>query len=77
MCGDEDEESFNAVHHEMGHIQYYMNYANLDPIFRVRKSILIISFWSVSLRVFRTERVQHFKKRLETAWSTRLKRQNT
>lgn len=35
MCGDSDEETFNAVYHEMGHVQYYMAYAKLPPILRV------------------------------------------
>lgn len=35
MCGDADEETFSTIHHEMGHVQYYMNYADQWPIFRV------------------------------------------
>ena len=36
MCGDQSEETFFTIHHEMGHVQYYMNYAQLPTIFRVR-----------------------------------------
>ena len=35
MCGIQSEETFSTIHHEMGHIQYYMNYAHQPPIFRV------------------------------------------
>jgi len=34
MCGDQSEETFFTIHHEMGHVQYYMNYAQLPTIFR-------------------------------------------
>ena len=42
MCGDVSEETFLTLHHEMGHIQYYMAYSDQPAIFRVkiRKSIL-------------------------------------
>jgi hypothetical protein len=36
MCGDQSEDTFLTAHHEMGHVQYYMNYADIKPIFRVR-----------------------------------------
>ena len=35
MCGERTEETFLTAHHEMGHVQYYMNYAHLPAIFRV------------------------------------------
>ena len=35
MCGDQSEETFFTIHHEMGHVQYYMNYAKLPAIFKV------------------------------------------
>ncbi len=34
LCGDQSEDTFITLHHEMGHIQYYMNYADRDPLFR-------------------------------------------
>lgn len=36
LCGERDEDTFVTVHHEMGHIQYYMSYASQPPLFRVR-----------------------------------------
>ena len=42
MCGDQSEETFFTVHHEMGHVQYYMNYAKLPTIFRVRKTLSFV-----------------------------------
>ena len=43
MCGDQSEETFFTIHHEMGHVQYYMNYAKLPTIFRVRQLYFIRS----------------------------------
>ena len=34
MCTSIDEDGFSTVHHEMGHIQYYMAYRNQPTIFR-------------------------------------------
>lgn len=34
MCTKINSEDFNVVHHEMGHIEYYMNYAHQPAIFR-------------------------------------------
>ncbi|XP_022087764.1 angiotensin-converting enzyme-like [Acanthaster planci] len=34
MCTEVNMEYFNIVHHEMGHVQYYLQYANLPPSFR-------------------------------------------
>lgn len=34
MCTVVDEVDFATVHHEMGHIQYYMAYKNQPAIFR-------------------------------------------
>ena len=37
MCGDQTMETLLTAHHEMGHVQYYMNYHHQPPIFRVSK----------------------------------------
>ena len=34
LCGAQDEETLLTVHHEMGHVEYFMNYAHQPPIFR-------------------------------------------
>ena len=34
MCTEVNEETFFTVHHEMGHIEYYMSYSEQPPIFR-------------------------------------------
>jgi hypothetical protein len=34
MCTPMDEDGFSTVHHEMGHIEYYMAYRNQPAIFR-------------------------------------------
>ena len=34
MCAKVDMENFITVHHEMGHIQYYMQYAHQPAKFR-------------------------------------------
>ena len=34
MCTDLKLEGFDIVHHEMGHIQYYIQYSKLTPVFR-------------------------------------------
>ena len=34
MCTEVNEEVFFTVHHEMGHIEYYMAYSDQMPIFR-------------------------------------------
>ena len=37
LCGVSSEDTFITLHHEMGHIQYYMNYAQQPPLFRVKE----------------------------------------
>lgn len=37
MCGDQTLETLLTAHHEMGHVQYYMNYHHQPPIFRVSR----------------------------------------
>lgn len=34
-CLDVNEEDFYVIHHELGHVHYYMAYRNQTPIFRV------------------------------------------
>lgn len=34
MCTSIDEDNFYTIHHEMGHIEYYMAYREQPPIFR-------------------------------------------
>ncbi|CAB4061872.1 ACE [Lepeophtheirus salmonis] len=34
MCGEVDEETFLIMHHEMGHIEYYMSYDHLSNVFK-------------------------------------------
>ena len=34
MCTAVTEESIETVHHEMGHVMYYMTYMNLPAVFR-------------------------------------------
>ncbi|XP_059091374.1 angiotensin-converting enzyme-like [Tigriopus californicus] len=34
LCGQQTWDTFLTLHHEMGHIQYYMNYHHQPPIFR-------------------------------------------
>lgn len=34
MCTVVDDNTFVTVHHEMGHIQYYMAYSDQPPIFK-------------------------------------------
>lgn len=34
MCTTVTQEDFVTVHHEMGHIQYFMNYRNQHWVFR-------------------------------------------
>ncbi len=34
MCTKVDEENFKVIHHEMGHIEYYMSYENQPAIFK-------------------------------------------
>ncbi|XP_040564722.1 angiotensin-converting enzyme isoform X2 [Lepeophtheirus salmonis] len=34
MCGEVDEETFLIMHHEMGHIEYYMSYDHLPNVFK-------------------------------------------
>ena len=41
LCGVSDEDTFTTIHHEMGHIQYYMSYSDQPPLFRVRGGELI------------------------------------
>ena len=35
LCGSQSEDTFLTIHHEMGHIEYYMSYVQQPPIFRV------------------------------------------
>ena len=34
MCTSVDEENFYTIHHEMGHVEYYMAYKDLPALFR-------------------------------------------
>lgn len=34
MCTEVNQEYLKTIHHEMGHIEYYMQYRPLAPIFR-------------------------------------------
>jgi len=34
MCTQMDEEYFSTIHHEMGHIQYFMAYSDQPGVFR-------------------------------------------
>lgn len=34
LCAEVTEEDFYVIHHEMGHIEYYMEYKNQLPIFQ-------------------------------------------
>jgi len=34
MCTEVNEEDFETVHHEMGHIEYFMQYRHLANMFR-------------------------------------------
>lgn len=34
MCSEIDESYFRTVHHEMGHVEYFMAYSGLPVIFR-------------------------------------------
>ena len=36
LCGSQSEDTFLTIHHEMGHIEYYMAYANQPVLFRVK-----------------------------------------
>lgn len=35
MCVEPNLNDFYVIHHEMGHIQYYMSYADKIPLFQV------------------------------------------
>ena len=34
MCTEVTQEDLTTIHHEMGHIEYFMQYRNQSPIFR-------------------------------------------
>lgn len=41
LCAEVTEEDFSVIHHEMGHIAYYMEYENQPAIFQVCNVFLI------------------------------------
>ena len=32
MCADKNQEDFITIHHEMGHIEYFMAYSDLEEL---------------------------------------------
>lgn len=42
MCAKVDMENFYVVHHELGHIQYFMAYENQSTIFQVNLIVITI-----------------------------------
>jgi hypothetical protein len=47
LCAEVNAEDFRVIHHEMGHVEYYMAYRNQPVVFQVHSShgidILLIS----------------------------------
>ncbi len=53
LCGDDgSEDTFVTVHHEMGHVQYYMSYSGQPPLFRVSHTSIYAKFESTFMMYF-------------------------
>lgn len=59
LCAKLNMNDFYVIHHEMGHIQYYMAYKDQPPIFQV-SSIFLCS--SNTINNSRTEQIRRFMK---------------
>lgn len=38
LCAEVNAEDFRVIHHEMGHVEYYMAYRNQPVVFQVNSS---------------------------------------
>lgn len=38
LCAEVNAEDFRVIHHEMGHVEYYMAYRNQPVVFQVHSS---------------------------------------
>lgn len=43
LCSKVTMQDFSVIHHEMGHLQYYMAYQDQPPIFQVDRKPIFIS----------------------------------
>jgi hypothetical protein len=41
LCAEVNAEDFRVIHHEMGHVEYYMAYRNKPVVFQVHSSLFI------------------------------------